>query len=861
MHSKAIKFALLIAGMVIQVCPQNNPVITGKWLARQLTLEQSRFPAQVAAPVCKGQLFTVEELRREAAHYEALLEGPNKPTGNWQHLSLSELPLAQARFLQAIGSKYGDMRAPGSLDVSACQNVPCIVNAVYGAGADIEGWAIYLWWLKTGTILSFKNSIYNFPDGETVPGSYAGSPYPLSAYLFDRRELYAFWRLSYFLPTGYKNLTNLKEFVRVPRGAALLGYGATTCGLASTVGYITLQDGCLKLGDFEDPNTSDRGEFYLLVIHEMTHILDNLMSGNPRTDYYSTQAEWLTIGGWSRSESLVAGVLTTTWASNIPRSGFVRDYAASTPIEHFADTSAYYRYNGEETKRVVPSNVYDKLKTAIFENEEFTPEGWNHYLRRQLERELAPRVFAATMECYQSTASVPVGPALGLEELPFTLEATKRRCLHGQRETLITQAMADLRLNTVDACSYLRQPARAAALTQNLRSWITAEYSNHLRQILADENYFEILTSFYQTIERGVVPVQMITECYGESDEGACYRQKVSEYIESTVSDSHANAERLRSDLLSRFLEAYRFETLRADMIKTFQDFLATQSTSITEAAAELWNRCASGEFSNRESPRGSRFSVGTGWMVSSQFNCLNDGVVAGVDSLTRIMNFDGEIINQEQERRILRDLAISHYLNELRRLYSEAKAQELVSLEESRGTIVALTSFLKGDLTWLRAFDNDVRNQCMARAMTILPTETRYFSADEKAALVAPACAAAITSTEFQSHRRNHPEMALDFHVRAYLAEVERLSRVTAAQCLEKFPNRGIVGRIRNRGRRNDCFVEGWNEINQRLLTHSQTQYNLTLPTATQAQMERDGRALRERIRKQLVGDITDIL
>lgn len=862
MYGKVLKLALLAAGLFIGVESQERYQVAHKWRQRQMSLAQSRWPAQDVTPSCKGELFTVEELRREAAHYEALLEGEAKPTGNWRHLQLSELPLAQARFLQALGNRVGDLTNPASLDVSGCRDVPCIVNAVYGPGASVEGWAVYVWWLKMGSILNLTNSIYVFtptlPIQWSTPGSYDGVAYPVASYLFSRDELYAFWRLTHMLPTVFKTITKLKMISRVPRGAPrIVGYEPNTCGLASSVGYITLKDGCLELGDSERTHTKDRGAFYHLVVHEMVHMLDNKFNTRPEEVYYSLQDEWKTMGQWRLTETNTPAGVVRTWISGLPESAFVTGYARGNPIEHFAEVGAYYRYNGEATERAGTPEIYRKMKTMVYENDEFTPAGWIAYLRRPAEEALAPLVLQATHQCYEGNETYPGPGALSALELPVTIDENKRRCLYVSRTQLLARGLADLRISSVDACSYLRRPEREQQLSRELHDWITQQMGQHVRRVLEDEQYFQILGEFYQTISQGLVPAQMITDCYGETDERRCYEGRVNEYITEVVPADHARVTELRADLARRFLDTYPFDRVRADMIKTFQDYLATQSTVLIAGAVELWEECANVAISNEVAPRSGRFSVGTGWMNSAQYNCLNATVEESLAATIARMRFEGDTLDSEQERRILGDLAAAIYLGEIRRLYLEAKALELGTLTEARGSEAALSAYLVGDFSWLRAFDTDFRRQCLARALSVIPSELRYHSQAEREGLVAPSCARVAGSAELQNHRRAHPELSTDFHTRAYLTEVERLSRERVTVCERAHPYRGLISRVRNRGRRSDCFREGWSEINQRLLSQSQTQYNLTLPGDVLARMEREGRLIRERYRSELIGEI----
>lgn len=862
MLSKISKITLLAFGLIIQVQPKTTYVVAGNWSIRHNFQVAQRNPAQEApgteaAVECKGDLFGVPELKREAAHYEALLEGP-KLSGKWKHLDLADLPLAQARFLRALGDELGDLSRPDVIDYSGCDDVPCIVNKVYQSTSGIEGWVTYVWWLKMGNILTFKNKIYK-QNQENSPGVYDSKSYPLSAYLYSVDELYAFWRMSHYLPAPYKSLTNLKEIQRIPRTAFLEGRGPDYCGLAWSSGYILLQDGCLSLGDFEPERRKDRGSFYHLVVHEMGHILDNFRSGQPdKYLYYSKQGSWLAEGKWSEVESVdpITKVVRREWVSGMLRENFVSGYAATNPTEHYAETVTFYRYNGDHSLKTVPASTYQFIKSDVYNSEEFTSPGMSVYFRKQVEKDLAPQVFNATLECYHTKADF-TGPAMSASEVGTTLERNKLSCLYAQRERLMKEALADLKINDVEACSYFRKSEREVAYVAESRRWITSEFQAHIRKALEDEKYFEQLGSFYQQLAQGLAPVQMMTECYGEASEKECYETKVQEFVAQVVPESQANAERLRADLAMRFLESYAFAIVRAETIKTYQDFVSTQSWTLSESASELWGQCSIESASNEAAPVSGPFSVGSRWMASSQFNCINSQLIGALSAVVEDMGFNGESVTHEKEQQILRDLSLTIYVTELQRLFNLARAEELAILLSAKGDDQEFFQTMVGDFSWLKPFEKDVRKLCIVQGLTRFPAGVRYHSHDERVQLLAETCVKVSASAELKAFNRAHPELNEDFHVKQYLDEVKRVSDERGKICEERFPARSFLSKLRNRGRRSDCFVEGWSATQSRLLNRAKQEYGLALPAATLARMEQEGAKVRKRIKANLMGEI----
>lgn len=865
MNHKLIKFSLLALIYFSHGHYNDQYVVTGSWLSSQVKNRQSRLPAQVSlesnsTPECKVDLFTVEELKREASFYESQLESKTKLKGNWKHLDLEDLPLAQARFFKAIGNNFGDLSNPNSLDVSMCGDPACVVNKVYNSASGIEGWAIYVWWLKMGNIISFKNVIYKntfFDKTPNIPGQYNGGTYHLQDFLFTKDELYAFWKMSNYLPIQYKTLTNLYEIQRIPKGATIKGYPPPTCGIAWGNGYVLLQDGCLK---FENNSNNERGSIYHLVHHEFSHILDNFRSGKPEQYLYSSVNEpWLSEGKWTTEEYLnpTSEVIEKRWKTGLTANDFVTDYASISPIEHFAESLAYFRFNGEHTKSKVPVSTYSFIKSSIYNQVEYTDEGMQVYLRQQIERNLIPLVFQATMDCYQKEHLENSGKSLSIAELPSALSLGKRQCLYEKRQALIEQSLAEVKLNTADGCSYLRLNDIVLNFQNSMKEWISSQFRSHIQKALEDEKYFEQLGRFYQELANGIVPIQLMTDCYKEGDERACYSQKIKNYIDQIITDASTDKERLSADLESKFLETYGFELVRSEMIKSYQDFISTQSLLISESALELWGSCASGEISNAQPPIAGPFSVGTGWMVSSQYNCLNQEISKELGNTVSQMNFNGDEISSDKEKQILTDLSLVNYLSELQRLMTQAKLVEYEELVQTVGTVDSLRDFLLSDFSWVKAFETDTRRMCLVKAVSLLPTDLRYHSRSELETLTRPACDQVRRSPELRDYEKSHPELKEEYHVQSYLREVDRFSKERSRACEVKFPTRGFFSKLRNRGRRSDCFTEGWEIKNTELMSKAQDTYGLRLSASSLERMVREGQRIRKRIKSELMGEI----
>lgn len=865
-------FLLLLVTLTACSERASQQLVTGKWLERQAPYFPKRLPAQVAptsapAAQCKRDLFTVEGLRAEAQHYEALLEGGERPRGSWKHLQFADIPVAQARFLRTLGEQYGDLNHPENYDFSACRDVPCIVNTVYGANADIEGWVTYIWWLRMGSLISFKNKIndgtivsgYTSTPREYV-GTYNGIAYPLDHYLFDKDELYALWRIAEFMPAQYRALTNLKEVQRIPRGSLFMDVAGLpsrrgACGLAWSSGTILLQDGCLS---FERPNL-DRGDIYHSIPHEMSHMVDYLRSSDQGLFYFSREPFWINEGKWTLAEHLdtATGTVVQQWQTTLPPENFISGYARTNPMEHFADTLSYYRYNGAASSEKVPATTYNWVKSNIYEEQEFTVPGMYAYLRKFEEQDLTPRVFSAAMACFNDSSTFTSGPALAASAFSLATEDNLRRCLWQKRSELLSGVVEDVKLNDVDGCEMLRTPERVTGFRAEMDRWVQAQFAEHIQKALEDQHYFEQLAGFYQEMERASLPVQIYTDCYGESDERACYQQKIRDYLDRSVADSVANAQRLRIDLAKRFTDTFPFDLVRSQTLKTFQDFIAAQGTGLQDAGLALWNECKEGEVSNAQAPVSGPFSVGQGWMVSSQFNCLNSKIEERLTQVVSGMSLHGEQVSSEKEQRILRDVSRSSFVAELNSQYQAAREEELQQLQQATGGVVGIKARLMANFAWARPFSTSYSQQCREQALSSVAMNYHYLSLEQIRAQGQTACDQVLASPEWQTYLRAHPEFSVDFHVSRYVQGVRDWARAKSQACDRQYPARGYIAKLRKRGVRGRCFDSDWLAVSARLLAQAQTEYHFQLPPDAYNRMREEGNRVYRQVKGDLLGEV----
>ena len=808
-----LKNKLLPLLFVVACSPQApQKLVSERWLEGRNEFVTLRLPASGANPSCRNELFTVDEVKREALHYETQLNTGSKVSGKWKHLDLKTLPIPQAKFLKDIGDNLGDLNNPNAISYADCRDAVCVVNKVYSSTDGLEGWMTYLWYLKMGYHLSFKNKIYS--QNSASAGTYNGKVFPLADYLFSRDEFYGFWRMSHALTTPFRNLPKMNEIQRIPRKSAIEDSGPMTCGLAWSTGYVLVNDGCLSFwGD------KDNGFIYEGVTHELGHQIDyKLADDTPGAgNYYSQIGKWKEIGGWSLKEywDETRKVTVQEWVTTLRNDQFVRDYARNSPAEHFADTIAYYRYSGDTTKRKIPKDVYEHLQEKVFDGLEYDSPGLFKQFEKDINTLLAPDIFKMVVECEQNPRASSTTKPLAESLFPFTVDIQSRRCLRENLNLMLDQSVVEAKLNHVNGCAALKAPDKVTSFRTQMENVFTKQIVEHIKVARENQEYYKKLNEFYKSLSQRVEPLKIMTSCYRQADEKACYDEKILALVQELIPQDLVNAENLTIDLQKMYLDANKFEIVRADNMKLHQDFLITQANLIDESAANLWEVCLNKGIDNSEEPIPGPFSVGESWMVSSQFNCLSMDIPEEVRRVVSDMSFEARGITDGRESLLLFDLTLPTFTKEISRLYEadrqiEAnKVSQLIKDNRSK-----LTARLKSDFAWITQLGM-MGKLCEAEAKREFPQDLRYHEYQQTfSATVESICTDVARSKEYQDWLKSQRVRGEADITDNYLVQLTEQAEIRADVCLRKYPNSNFATRLLNKRKRNECYESNWYQV-----------------------------------------------
>ena len=791
---------------------------------KKLKLTQSlRDIAEEETLECRGDFFSVKYLKDEIKVLETKLQGNKNLTGQWKHLNFENLPIAQAEFLKRYESQLGDYNKI-DYDFSGCSDVPCILNTIYGKQDSIEGYAIYYWYLKMGNILSVDNKV---PE-QVSPraGEYQGKIFPLDSYLFDKNELYAFWRLTHLLSSRYSNLTNLVEIQRVPRKTTFENHKTLVCGLAISNGFILLNDGCLDLGIGKD--VRDLGDFYPSVIHEMSHQIDYLL-GSRNLGYYSKEDEWLKEGEWSIKESVdpETGETKRQWQSTLPSHKWPSSYAQTSPAEHFAETLAYYRYEPDRILKTIPETTYPLVKNKFYDEESYDINSMISQYATELDS-FEKDIFEATNSCLSSPYQVELAQdeVSKVELFSQGLDEARSRCLARNGFDFVAKIIRSVKRNQIDGCKLFIDGNRNKILTA-IETQVSEKISSHVKNALNDEQYFENLNKFYATLTNSRYATEAFVNCYGELNELKCYEKKIADRVRSLIPANVRFSETYQRDLVKQFLNVNSYALAKETTLKMYNNFLFSSQDKIRETANESFESCKRVPPSDQAQPTLKDFSPGDIYVVSSLISCLNDGVSKSLSFILENLNSD-ILIQNAKEKFLLTDLIKPMYLAKLKLVLIQEEANEKILISnyknEKRDSLVSL---LKSDFSWLSSF-KDVKKQnsdCILTASKSIDIVLLYhLKQEEFLSFTQDICKDVLSSAELKKYIDDHYLTSIDAALDDILRNLNESGRNRASSCLSFYP-KGVVGDFLYSKKRIQCLEEQWKFLEGRAMRKFQTE------------------------------------
>ena len=821
------KLLFILPLLLLGACSKRSEpkLVFDKWSVKEKNpLIVERKLAAATDAECMYDTFTEDTLKAEIASIEQKYKGEKKLQGSYQHLDFADLPVMQGKYLQTYGKSLGDLSGEIKFDFKGCSDVPCIINKIYGQDGGVEGYAIYLWYLKMGHTLAVDNMVPE--QASKTAGVYLGKKIRFEDYLFSKDELYGFWRLSHMLKSPFTNLPLIKEIQRIPKGLDIENSDPTTCGTAfsqwssrgleeTISGSIVLNDGCLVLNS----SNKDSGHLYASVTHELSHLLD-FKEGFEKKSFSrkrSYQPDWLNLSGWTFKEQREKdNTVTRVYSIQTNFTKFVTSYAMGSPSETFAETLAYYLHQGDMTKGAILPELYDLVKKDYYSQEEYTlDENINHIVASNAKR-FTKEVLDLSLSCLEPkspTSTYFKGISFNEKIPPLMLS-----CMGALAESIEATMLAFAKIHDPNGCEITKIKINGnTKLKTAWKKYIASQIDDSFSKMKNDSQYLARIKQFYEKVSEDKTPPKLYVSCYGEENEKLCYEKKLKDHAEEKVSTLKTNQAQ-HDELINIYVDSFPFETVQSTVTQYYTNFSRGQVAVISETAEALWKGCLAVAPDDKEDITGTLFNVGTGYLVSSAYNCINYNLPSKVKDLIRGLEIDGQKVESGKEELILTNQLIPLLVIELRVHLSEAASTEKVKIDEYINSHRDdLKSRVRSDFKWATDYvDNDqIGKDCLSAALDQIEIEL-YFNKKKAVmdSLISEVCTDISKAPEFTKYLES---IRGDLEAKSFqtlednvLEEGMKVGRA----CVQLYPINTAINKAKYRKEREDCLVKKWATI-----------------------------------------------
>ncbi len=613
------RFSCIVAGMIFLVVgvgctpSQFKPGLMAKW-SKKLNIDHEaarRFPAESAYSEdgkleCLKDRVQLKFLKDDIASEERRRRG-NPLKMVWHGMDFSSLPLTQSQFLLNAGNRL----LIKDTQLSKCKDAMCAINGAYLADSNSPAGALVYWWyLKTGYYLNVSGDLVTVIDKKNARGvvetrllhlTFTGAA--PQEYFFNEAELKAFWVLTQSLPNTFWNSPLAPTIYRFPPRGDFPTEDPNdeslknTCGMAIHFrdrNYMNLLDACLKI---DGSPTDAKGQFFISVIHEFGHFIDY-----SREDY-SLKPEWLALSGWIQTPDTEKknGVVQVKWTSDPAKEKMVNTYAGTKPREDWAESVAYFRFNGDTLKNASVAK-FKLISQKIYHDRVYDSEGLYLYYLDQIALRLKSNLPGILDGC--TRGDPPKGLAdddleINLQGFDF-LSVAESDCVRRSTAHALTVAVRELKRTDWDACGYFVDGADhvVAQEVADIVKPIILDLAKDRKQL---QPRILALKKFHQDLAMQLDPRDFYRQCAVlPSGQPAgptvtpqdCYLAKLAKRFLELAEPYRADAGEQMQVELESYLKENNFDAIAGQILALFKMIFAGADPWLEQAAEQRWKSC-----------------------------------------------------------------------------------------------------------------------------------------------------------------------------------------------------------------------------------------------------------------------------
>jgi hypothetical protein len=817
MKRSNLYFLLVLS--VVSCSKTREPSLVSALIEKASTDENvvKRTLANIPANQCLKDIFTVDLVKSEIKEIEKKFKSGTRVSGKWKHLDLSKLPIPQANFLKTYGNKIGDLNNLDAFDYSSCSEVPCIFNTIYGKKENVAGYVHYLWYLKMGNLLAASNTIYNYDPvtyaDRAQVGTYSGQPFEVSAYLYKDKEIFAFWRLLKLMKEPHTRLSDLKSIQRLPNEEGFetiigqKGEFSLVCGKAYSSGTVVLQSRCLSLyPDLES------GNFYESVLHELTHQVDYHQGKKLGKGKRSEENDYLEVSSIYLKEYKDENGKTIRQWEHKPGIKLVTSYAGTSPAENFAETIAYFRVDGTHTQKSITSDHWDFVSKNYFFSKSFEKSSLMKEWLSAKGTVLSQQAFIAVGECSQSTKNT-ASTFFKKTDFDIPVLPIMMNCLGTKADEISLNLQSDIKVSDPDGCRTFTSSDSKSLWEPQFKLQLLAVMNRYLKELQNDKEYFANIQGFIKSISDVKMATEAYLACDKDETEEACYNESVirlslEKLAPLNLPDTHAQ------ELAEMYLAAHSLNDTKDFLRSFYRSFVVSHRSVIEEEALALWNKCSS-LVNDDASPTGKNFTLSSGYLVSSIYNCINLEFPETRLAIVNRLTVDNQRVQNLKEERILKEEVNPELRKQLLDLFEiESQKEENEAIVYTETDKSQLRNKMLSDFGWVKDVLNsdNITRDCKKIAINEIVFATKYHLKQKLFSdLVDSACQSIYTTSEYNSWLEASKSVFAEKSVDGLEGRILELASVKAKECLVTYPMDSNLNRIKFKKDREACLVDAW--------------------------------------------------
>ena len=281
-----------------------------------------------------------------------------------------------------LGSRPPSTWSKKAQECAPEMNVVCALGKIYGSEESA---------LRALTVAKRTGYFISVSQEENPTKDSNGSPI-LVEQIWNPSEVRMIDDVTAYMPSNFARLPTMKPFLRVADGyvdkESPDSAGLARSGYPSSTGYVPG-----KIVLFQTAFDADPRRTRSYIAHELGHHYDFANKaknkyGSSNTKYTRETINWDELSGWQAEDVTEwkngEEVTKKRW-THAPDAGFVRAYAATSPLEDFAESIAYYLYYPKDLKAKTQVK-FDRLKEQVFSGVEYNPDSWPKFepIKRRL---------------------------------------------------------------------------------------------------------------------------------------------------------------------------------------------------------------------------------------------------------------------------------------------------------------------------------------------------------------------------------------------------------------------------------------------------------------------------------------------